>query len=372
MPMEIAAAGSQQLAALRLVLAQRAEVLAGLEVGQAVAGTVVEAMRDGAVLLSVRGSLLPARAQRPIPSGTALALRVERTEPQVVLRLVDEAPAPAAVAGPLERASAALPAALADVFSDLAAPGDDIPAEVAHAVREARAALADLLPDAAKLSGESVRRGIAGSGLGYEGRLADLVQRGADGKALAGAAWRDLKGILLRLGTRLGAGLGRGRGTRLAAHVRTAVAGLEARQAVLATTLREGEVQVTLPLLLGEVATFAHLTIRRDPGPPPRGGGPGERGYAVLMLLDLDGLGSTRVEVRIQRGQVGGRILVRDPEASAFLAERAPALSERLAAAAGVAGHIGCAAAPEPEADPLFAPAGPPGTDALAPLDVKV
>ena len=369
-PMEIAAAGLTQLAALRMVLELKADVLAGLAVGQAVEGKVVETMRDGAVLLSLRGSLVPARVQRPVAGGTTLMLRVEQIEPQIVLRATEDGAGSLGPPGRLLSASAELPAALTDVLSDLAAGDDDVPADLAGALREAQDDLARLLPDASKLSAESVRRGIEGSGVGYEGRLAELAARGVDGPTLAAAARHDLKGVLLRLGTRLGGG--RRRAARLAARIETAVSALEARQALNATSIRQGEIQVTLPLLQGDTPSFVHLGIQRDPADGEPEGTPRERGYRVLMLLEFDGLGPTRVDVRMQRGQVGGRILVRDIEASAYLGERVPELSERLAAVAGIEGHVGCGAAAEPESDALFIPPRPLGLDGLAPLDVKV
>jgi hypothetical protein len=266
----------------------------------------------------------------------------------------------------------ALPGLAAIVIVPGLASGDDaVPAMVAGALREAQDDLAQLLPDPLNLSAESLRRGIEGSGVGYEGRLAELATRGADGAALAAAARHDLKGILLRLGRRLGGG-GRRRAARLAARIEAAVSALEARQALNAASLREGEIQVTLPLLQGNTPTFVHLSIQRDPADAGPEGGPGDRGYRVLMLLEFEDLGSTRVDVRMQRGQVGGRILVREAEASAFLGERVSELSARLAAVAGVPGHVGCAAAPEPGADAVFVPPRPLGLDGLAPLDVRV
>jgi hypothetical protein len=130
--------------------------------------------------------------------------------------------------------------------------------------------------------------------LQYEAKLARAVSEG--GEALARVADTDVKGLLLRALRDLGQAPASPGTEALSAALARHLGNVETQQALnLLALLHGGMFQLQVPLSAGKDLTTAFLAVEPDAGQGRRREGTA-RGYNVLFLLDLEGLGRTRID----------------------------------------------------------------------------
>ncbi|MCC6163720.1 MAG: flagellar hook-length control protein FliK [Acidobacteria bacterium] len=301
-------------------------------VGQRLLATVVATGLNGGTLLSMQGREVMAGGALPHPPGTRVRLEVVAGGAQPVVRLVTadvdatpDAETHDAVSPDRYALAAAVLAAreAPDVAKAMAAVATQVPHLVARRVlgaADADALLALLLPlrGASHVSGspaaataEGLARALAArlaqGGVMLERHVADVLRQATDGTAVAA----DLRFRLAALLARLPAGPGDVRDA--VSHLQGALLAEQAR--VAAHLVREGIVDVRIPMQVDPHETDLRLRVSRDPEPDhdDEGSTPWRHARFDMTLPELG-----RVHVRLRLGADGMRteFLVEEPSAA--------------------------------------------------------
>lgn len=270
-----------------------------LQLGEAVTGRVLQGLPDGKLLVQVKGTPLEAAAPPGIAPGSDLSLRVVQLHPEVVFQVLDVAPAPEPQVAPLLRAHLANPVPAGEALQIVRqALTDAAGAPTPASLGRLQAALAQLLPEGIAPTAERLQALVRDGGLLLEAKLTRLVEDG--GAALGRVTDRDVKGLLLRALHDLEAAPTTMRTAGLVEALTQHLGNIEAQQAFnLLASLHGEPLQLQLPFYAGKDLTTAFLSIAPDDagssGPRSRN----RRGYDVLFLLDLDGLGKTRIDAHL-------------------------------------------------------------------------
>jgi hypothetical protein len=334
--------------------------LPALVVGQQVSARVLQQLPQGQVLLDLQGADVPARAPNDVKPGQVLSLQVAQLQPEVVLHILDSEGGLEAAAVKLLRGHASQPGSTVETLQQLQqALQTPAPTPAQARLQEAIRALLPQAgaPTAAQLAGQ-VRDG----GLMYEAKLARLLD--ANPQTVQQTASGDLKGLLLRAlqeletgpdagrshvsetstkepgpsadSTSLSRGLAHQADEQVPSQTRTGSAALdqaatvaggahplkesvqahlqqvERQQLVNVLAQRQGEAyQLQVPFSWGGELTTALVAIEPD-ATNRDAAGRKQRGYNFLFLLDLEGLGQTRIDAHFQGS--GLRALFYAPE----------------------------------------------------------
>ncbi len=310
----------------RLEVSSPAAAPPSLAVGQEVVGRIQGQMPDGRLLLSLAGTSVLATAPDGLAPGTTLALRVVQVQPEVVLQIQSGAPpAEPSAAGTLRPLLAAFadPPALADLLQALAPPGDP-PAPPPNSPGAGTPAqlsqlLGTLIPPDGAPDAEHLAAWVRDGGLGYE---AKLVRAAADGPgAMARAAAGDVKGQLLGIVQRGAAD------APVAQAAACHLEHIEAQQAVnLLARLGGGPYRLEVPLVTPQGLTTAVLAIDPDASGAAADEPAEERTYNVLLLLDLERFGRTRVDAYVSPGAARAVLYIEQSDALARVRAELPAL----------------------------------------------
>jgi hypothetical protein len=271
-----------------------------LSVGQDVVARVVQQLPGGHVVINVQGVPLEAAAPPGLAPGTEIALRVAQLQPQLVFHIVEDSPSVESQAAQVIRVN--LPdrapvaeslVALRQAIAALTAPENIEPPPAS--ITRLQTALDRLLPEQSP-SAETVAAFVRDGGLHLEAKLARAAdgEPAAAGRAIAG----DVKGLVLKaLDDMQGAGpspQAQGLTAALARHL----GGIETQQALNLLAQLHGEAfSLQIPFYAGQQPATAFLSVEADGSPGGQQGGRGS-GHNVLFLLDLDGLGRTRIDAR--------------------------------------------------------------------------
>ncbi len=304
--------------------------LATLQPGQELEAVVIEELADGRLVLDIGGALLEANDPGSLAVGQRLRLRVDLTEPQVLLHILEQdLPFRGEVARLLRQR---LPSegqgplgALENLLESAAAFEPNAPAPAW--LEKLRAFLTRLINAREAMTPERLQELVRDGGLHYEMKLSRAAAvRDAD---LTKIAEGDLKGLLLGALEELTAAG--------AAAPQRALAGqlyrLEGQQAANLLAQLDGRAfQLHVPLFTGAGFTDVAVAIERD------GGGRSERDrrgageYAVLFALDLEEFGRLRIDARV-RGSFLSAVFYADHEPSLMqLRLELPQLQESLQA----------------------------------------
>jgi hypothetical protein len=302
---------------------------ASLQPGQELEAVVVEELADGRLVLDIGTGLLEANDPGSLAVGQRLRLRVDFTEPQVLLHIVEQdLPLRGEIARLLRQR---LPVegqeslgALENLleFADSLEP--DAPAP--PWLEKLKVFLTRLINAREAMTAERLQELVRDGGLHYEMKLSRAAA--LKDAPLMEIAERDLKGLLLGALEELNAA-GAGEPSR-------AVAGqlyhLEGQQAANLLAQIDGRAfQFHVPLFTGAGFTDVAVSIERD------GGGGSERDkkggeYAVLFALDLEEFGCLRIDARV-RANFLTAVFYADKESSLMqLRLELPCLEESLQA----------------------------------------
>ena len=315
---------------------KRGQLQPHLAVGEELHVSVADRLASGRYLVNVRGSLLATTATGELNVGDSLFVRVEQLQPQVVLRMLNHVQGDEGQARDLLRmslpqqtdAGSSLAALLEALVRITDAPGYEVPASVP----QLRALLTALVPEGAQLNAEYIAALVRDTGLQYEAKLLGLDQLSL--QALKTVAEADVKGLLLQVLDDL---LAVSKGSDDLSALTTHLSQIERQQATnLLAQVRGEPIQLQLPILYENVLTAAYVSIGHDRESARENGekeGRGERSrYHLLFLLDLDGLGQTRIDAQLTEQSLTATFYVEETGADAFLRVEFPIFEEILQA----------------------------------------
>ncbi len=344
----------------------RAQVqLPPLALGQEVGVEIIEQLPNGRTLVGVQGTVLEAEVAPGVPIGAHVQATVEQLQPQLVLHLsanTEHSWQSEAIRLLRSTVSHRLPVgeslqtllpALATLIES-SAPGE-VPASTVKLHNLLTTLLQNTIPPDAEQLAAFIRDG----GLQYEAKL--LREAAHRSPELGQVAESDVKGLLLQAlkdwgKTPTGHPASSPELSTLATEEQAATSlrheinhqellfsltnhleNIESQQAVNLLAHAQGEpYQFQIPLFTDQGITTAFVAInadeKRDKEETAGGTQESSTRYNILFLLDLEGLGQTRIEARIGSKSLWGAFYVDQPDSVTLLQTELPAFRETLQA----------------------------------------
>lgn len=284
-------------------------------------------VQDGLTMLEIGGRRLAVRVEPPAPEGQQLLLRLERASPQAAFQILDRT-------GNLERAAAELLRAglpqgttLTESLKSLrtalvrtastreASPSSDLPLRLLSQSKPVTPS-----PEA------SLRDFVDQLGMRYEAKLARFAAD-SDTQAFVRTGETDFKGQLIRLLGHLQTSSEEGTALAIQKHI-SHLDFLQGNQ-VLAQA-HAAPLRMELPFWMGDQLRPVELRVQADEGGQEAQARGGDRGFRVLMLLDLDHLGQTRIDAYVTKTGLRAELQVENDQATEQLRRRLSVLAERL------------------------------------------
>ena len=305
--------------------------LPALEVGQELSALVAGELADGRIVLDLGDALIEANNPGNLGAGQTLRLRVDHIEPEITLHIIEQGPAAEEEAAKFLRQH--LPAPPAEQESLV---GLKTKIEAVHLFGAAdsslmrfdklKSFLAGVVDTKEPFSAERLMQLVRDGGLHYENKL--FRAAGENPRHLVEIADNDLKGLLLgalkELETNAVAGAPR--------HaIENQLDDIESRQAVNLLAQLEGhavQLQVPFSTLFG----FANvaLSVERDGQGTGDDVGKSSQGYNILLLLDLENFGRTRIDAHLKVRDLTVTFYVEREDSIARLRRELPAFRELL------------------------------------------
>ena len=270
--------------------------LPALKVGQEIQALVIEQLADGRVILDLGGALVEANDPGGLVAGQTLLLRVDLTEPQVMLHIVEQYSSLEGELTKLMREHLVLDeqfslGALLENLEALAPFHED------GSIRldKLKLFLADLTQNREPLTPERLMQFMRNGGLHYEMKLLKAV---GDPTQLTQIANSDLKGLLLGAIDELNKAASQ---SDLQRTIAGQVNRIEGQQvANLLAQLEGRSIQMQIPFFspsgLSSVALAVESDGRTKSGPDERR----KNGYNIRFIFDLEGFGRTRIDAHLR------------------------------------------------------------------------
>ena len=270
-----------------------------LKVGQEIQALVIEQLTDGRIILGLGGTLVEANDPGGLVAGQTLLLRVDVTEPQVMLHIVEQYLSLEDKLTKLMREHLPLDeqfslSALLENLEALA-PFD----EFGSAIRldKLKLFLADLLQNTEPLTPERLMQFVRNGGLHYEMKLSKAAAAG-DPTQLTQIAESDLKGLLLGAIDELNKLASQSDLQRTIAAQLSRIEGEQVANIFAQIAGRGIQLQIPFfsPSGLSTVALAVEPDGRTKSGPDDRR----KNGYNIRFIFDLDGFGRTRIDAHLR------------------------------------------------------------------------
>ena len=311
-----------------------------LNPGEILEGMILDQKEPDHYFIRIKGQDLWVKSQIPLPAEGKIFLAVEALTPQVLLRLLSAPGEGEAVAlGQLKKIlGESIPLGnLAEKISALGKTSlSPLPAEIQKGFQELMTALAQYAPPFLT-DPQTLREKIFHSGLFWENRLIDLIDKGEEGNFFQ-ASRQDLKGLLLKLKSLLqdATSLEGGSGMILP----EAEEGLEALEPYLQRieayqllNQRYGESSekwlLFLPLWFGQEMQFLEMSLGFS---GEEGTSSGKEDSSLLFLLNLPEMGRLKIEVVIRKEDLFCRFHLAAPSFQEKIQHNFPELENRLRA----------------------------------------
>ena len=311
-----------------------------LNPGEILEGMILDQKEPDHYFIRIKGQDLWVKSQIPLPAEGKIFLAVEALTPQVLLRLLFAPGEGEAVAlGQLKKIlGESIPLGnLAEKISALGKTSlSPLPAEIQKGFQELMTALAQYAPPFLT-DPQTLREKIFHSGLFWENRLIDLIDKGEEGNFFQ-ASRQDLKGLLLKLKSLLqdATSLKGGSGMILP----EAEEGLEALEPYLQRieayqllNQRYGESSekwlLFLPLWFGQDMQFLEMSLGFS---GEEGTSSGKEDSSLLFLLNLPEMGRLKIEVVIRKEDLFCRFHLAAPSFQEEIQHNFPELENRLRA----------------------------------------
>jgi hypothetical protein len=296
--------------------------------GEIVPAKWIRSLDPQRVLIQVKGREIVAEAAFPLPEETAFQVRVEQLAPRVILKLILPAADGPVTAGLLKKYWVGDPP-LEKIMEGWEAlerlQGSSLPEKV----QETRIQLRELIQSFSRMltdgpDPQALARVIDQSGLNLENKLRRLIT--PTGKPSRPAVpEEDLKGLFIKIISQL-----ERVAPETARELQPIIQKMELYQLLNAGEGDPSKLLLLLPLFFPEGLRWSEILFSGDRGDEA----PAEdRERGLLFLLDLPALGKLRIEIRIRKNQLFGRLKTADPRIGEYLEKNKSRLAERLGAA---------------------------------------
>jgi hypothetical protein len=269
-----------------------------------------------------------------LPVGRELTLRVEQLNPTLNFRMLSAGQSGDADILQILRTRLPNYVAAADVVQSLRQEwhrlADQLPGlEAFPQTVRLHDFLTRLLPEGELPGAEQLAAYIRDGGQFYE---AKLVQRGAEHPAtLRDVAEQDVKGLLLGALQELERDSEGSATAALRLGIRQHLDHIESQQALhLLARMHDEAFPLQIPVWLGQAFSTIMLAVDRDGQGKEDGQGSADGGYHVLFLLNLDGLGQTRIDAYATAQALRVVFYLEQQEALPVLRDEIPMLTSVL------------------------------------------
>ena len=269
-----------------------------LKVGQEISALVIEQHADGRLVLDLGGSLVEANDPGGLTPGQTLRLRVDLTDPQVMLHIVEQ---DLSLEGELTKLMRRyLPGnqqvSLAALSESLAARGPFEDFGTPTRLDKLKLLLADLFQKREPLTPDRLIQFVRDGGLHYEMKLSKAVA--GDPGQLMQIADRDLKGLLLGALEELNK-------VGSQSDLQKTIAGqlhcIEGQQvANLLAQFEDHGVQLQIPFFSPSGFSTVSLAVQPDGRTKSRPEERRKNGYNILFIFDLEDFGRTRINAHLR------------------------------------------------------------------------
>ena len=307
-----------------------------LSAGDILEARVAEVLPENRVLITMQNQRMIAASSIPLSTGQKLRVQVARTQPEILLRVIESEASESRRMNQGLRAFFSDPDRLLRWFDQagkmLSAQADSTFSEgVRSCLQEMSRLLGTLI-----LSDETVRNPlfvnefVSALGLDLENRL---LKHSMQPPAAGAEMWRgNLKGLLVRIAERLRSGNSEQPASdaaiRLSAFAKDGLQTLETHQLVNALLQsRDDVLMFQFPLLLSSGLSMADVFFHQERSKDA------ERSIescTVAMFLNMDVLGDLMIEARFRDAQVGCSIRCLNPEVRSYIAGNLEQLNEAL------------------------------------------
>jgi hypothetical protein len=307
-----------------------------LQSGEIVAAEIVRNGPGHKVLVSLKNQRLWAESEVPLKAGDVLTVRVEQTQPKVILRIWERALAGISKVDECLRTYRSNPNALLNMITMAASVLDD--GRLAHTLRTTIRNILDVIHTlvlSEKTAGNPrfLRDYIANLGLTLESSLTKLSKR-ADRDAVAGP--RTLKGLLMKLSGEIGDTRGVAASQtpeamaaldRLAQFCDESISAIEAEQTLnIQSWEKENKFMVSIPLNFPGGMRSGDVLIYGDKN--HRHGGEKGENIKTVLLLDMDALGELVIDAGMKAKKVTCHIQCENEELESFISQYLGELAE--------------------------------------------
>lgn len=304
-----------------------------LEIGQQLVVRVMQQISQNHFVIELQGTLVDASGPQALRGRTVLPVVVEQLQPQVVLQVLNERQGLERLAMQSLRDNLLfqLPSgesigALRQALANLAPTPDST--TIPQAVLTLHSALQERLPADSAPSREQFVALLRDGGINYEADIARLATENP--QALRELPEKDLKGMLMQaqrdvLGARNQSVLG-----RLIDPVAAHLTNIESQQLLnFLAQLHGTPYELQIPFYFGQSASTAYLSIEPD---EHWQGTEEDRAtaYNILLTLDLDQLGQTRIDGHIGANTIRVIFYVENANSVGVLNSLLPELAESL------------------------------------------
>ena len=306
-----------------------------LSLGDILEARVAGVLSENRVLITTQNQQMIAASSIPLSFGQKLRVQVARTQPDILLRVIESEASVSRRMNQGFRAFLSDPDRLLRLFEQagkmLSAQDDGTLSEgVRSCLQEVSRLLNTLiLSDEAMRNPLFVKEFVSALGLDLENRLL----KNSNPVAAGAEMWRgNLKGLLLKIAEQLQAGNSEqpasGAASRLSAFAKDGLQSLETHQLVNALLqARDDAFMFQLPLLLPSGLSMADVFFHQERS---KDAGSSVESCTVAMFLDLDALGALMIEAGFRDARVDCSIRCRNPEVRAYIAGNLEQLNEAL------------------------------------------
>lgn len=311
----------------------QAHLLPTLEVGQQLIVRVVQQLAGNQFVIDLQGTLVDASGPAALKGRTVLPVMVEQLEPQVVLRVLSERQGFERLAAEMLRGNLALRLTagesigiLRQALANLSASSE--PNSLPRTVATLHSAIQNLVPSAAAPTQEQIVTLLRDGGINYEAQVARLASDNP--QLLQQLPDNDLKGMLMLAQRDVLATTNQSVLGRLIEPVASHLTNIESQQLLnFLAQVHGNPYELQIPFYVGQAPSTAYLSIEPDEH-WRESEDEQSPAYNFLLMLDLGGLGETRIDGHITTKTVRVIFYFNDANSVEVVASMLPELEQSL------------------------------------------
>jgi len=312
-----------------------AHQLPTLEIGQQLVVRVVQQLPGNHFIIDLQGTLVDASGPAALKGRSVLPVVVEQLEPQVVLRVLSERQGFERLAAEMLRGNLMLRLTagesieiLRHALTNLNASSE--PNSVPRTVATLHSAIQNLVPSDSAPTQEQIVTLLRDGGINYEAEVARLATENP--QFLQQLPENDLKGMLMQAQRDVLATTNQSVIGRLIEPFASHLTNIESQQLLnFLAQLHGNPYELQIPFYVGQSASTAYLSI--EPDEHWRESDEDQSSaYNFLLMLDLEGLGQTRIDGHITSKTVRVIFYLDDTDSVKAVDSMLPELEESLQA----------------------------------------